>query len=53
MVACWASDHNKASGLLEIQNKQIVDLNTYAAKYFNEKDDIVDNLHSYTVCYPF
>ena len=27
----------------EIQNNQIVDLNTYAAKYFNEKDDIVDN----------
>ena len=27
----------------EIQNNQIVDLNTYAVKYFNEKDDIVDN----------
>ena len=27
----------------EIQMEQIVDLNTYAAKYFNEKDDIVDN----------
>ena len=27
----------------EIQKDQIVDLNTYAAKYFNEKDDIVDN----------
>ena len=26
----------------ELQSDHTVDLNTYAAKYFNEKDDIVD-----------